>query len=230
MISARATPGRPAARGNADGRADPDMRPRPLLLPGTVLDLLGAESTPQPGTSSRSSACYGGGWRGPSAGPAGRAHPGFSCCGARSKLGAFLPVSVGVLRDLFYWVAMAVACGPADGCPRHGARRRSCAAGVTSGPRWRHEALPGAGRRRDAGGLADRRGAGADRARPQVRPRRRHLRRHYDDGLLLSGLDPAEMGRGGPTSTCRTSARRCRCATICAGRGRCRVSAMPTAS
>ena len=82
-----------------------------LLLPGTVLDLLGAEST----ATTRHFFAIVGMFMVVVGGVTLQAllvepTPAFVVlwC-AVQKLGAFLAVSVGVLRDLFSWVAMAVA-------------------------------------------------------------------------------------------------------------------------
>jgi hypothetical protein len=82
-----------------------------LLLPGTVLDLLGAESTP----TTRHFFAIVGMFMAVVGGVTLQAllvepSPAFVVlwC-AIQKLGAFLAVTVGVLRDLFSWVATAVA-------------------------------------------------------------------------------------------------------------------------
>ena len=82
-----------------------------LLLPGAVLDLLGAEST----ATTRHLFAIVGMFMAVVGGVTLQAllvepTPAFVVlwC-AVQKLGAFLAVSVGVLRDLFSWVAMAVA-------------------------------------------------------------------------------------------------------------------------
>jgi hypothetical protein len=82
-----------------------------LLLPGAVLDLLGAEST----ATTRHFCAIVGMFMAVVGGVTLQALlvepvPAFVVlwC-AVQKLGAFLAVSVGVLRDLFSWMAMAVA-------------------------------------------------------------------------------------------------------------------------
>jgi hypothetical protein len=82
-----------------------------LLLPGTVLDLLGAESTP----TTRHFFAIVGMFMAVVGGVTLQAllvepTPAYVVlwC-AVQKFGAFLAVTVGVLRDLFSWLAMAVA-------------------------------------------------------------------------------------------------------------------------
>ena len=180
--------------------ADGAVRPRSSSsLPGVVLDLLGAESTPTTrhlfAIVGMFMAVVGGVTLQALLTEPTPAYVVLWC--AVQKLGAFIAVTVGVTRDLFDTVAMAVALfdlltARARRCPvvaaaqpRHGSSGSGC----------RHEAVPGAGRRRDARRLADRRRAGADRARPGVPARRRHLRRHHDD---RDAAVRAAAGRDGP--------------------------------
>jgi hypothetical protein len=82
-----------------------------LLLPGTVLDLLGAESTPTTrhffAIVGLFMAVVGGVTLQALLTEPTPAYVVLWC--AVQKLGAFVAVTVGVLRDLFSWVAMAVA-------------------------------------------------------------------------------------------------------------------------